>query len=191
MPRTYSALYRFMHWSIALCMTLLLITIFLRTTWMNKDHVADIIQQHMTDAGTPLERDQAIVLAKQIRAPMWDWHIYLGYTLVGLFTLRMALAPLGRMALPNPFRQQLSRREKFQFAIYLVFYVGVAVSLITGLLIEWGPRDLHEAAEEVHVLSIYYLLTFIVLHIGGVLLAEFTDDQGLVSRIVSGARRAA
>ncbi|MFZ1806312.1 MAG: cytochrome b/b6 domain-containing protein [Cyclobacteriaceae bacterium] len=40
--------------------------------------------------------------------------------------------------------------------------------------------------EEIHVLSIYYLVPFIVVHLTGVLLAEFTDQKGIVSRIVSG-----
>jgi cytochrome b len=40
--------------------------------------------------------------------------------------------------------------------------------------------------EEIHVLSIYYLVAFIVLHIGGVLYAEFTISKGIISKIVSG-----
>jgi hypothetical protein len=70
-----------MHWSIAICTILLLVTIFLRMTWMNKDHVADIIQNYLADKNTSLSRDELIVLAKQIRKPMWVWHIYLGYVL--------------------------------------------------------------------------------------------------------------
>jgi cytochrome b len=38
-------------------------------------------------------------------------------------------------------------------------------------------------------LSIYYLLGFIVLHIGGVLYAEFTTNKGIISKIVSGDKK--
>jgi cytochrome b561 len=73
-----------MHWAIALCVFILLLTIFLRLTWMNKENVADIIQNYLAATGTTLSRDELIVLAKQIRKPMWDWHIYAGYVLTGL-----------------------------------------------------------------------------------------------------------
>ncbi len=178
-----------MHWAIAICMLLLLITIFLRLTWMNKDNVADIIQSYLATTDQALTRDQAIVLAKQIRKPMWQWHIYLGYVLTGLYAIRMALPFLGHMKFSSPFSKALSLKVKFQYWVYLVFYACVAVSLTTGLIIDFGPKNLKEPMEEIHVLSIYYLVTFIALHLGGVLMAEFTSDNGIISRIVSGNKR--
>ena len=62
----------------------------------------------------------------------------------------------------------------------------MVVSLVTGLLIVWGPKGWKEPLEQVHVLSIYYLLGFIVVHLAGVLKAEFTDRKGIISSIVSG-----
>src|SRR5690606_39947092 len=72
----YSKTYRIMHWAIAITFVLLLITIFLRLTWMNKYNVAAIIQNYLIDTGQVLTEDQLIVLAKKIRQSMWDWHIY-------------------------------------------------------------------------------------------------------------------
>lgn len=157
---------------------------------MNKDHVADIIRNYLSSTGQSLSREQLIVLAKQIRQPMWDWHIYFGYTLVGLYSIRMMLSFFGQMKFSNPLGKQLSSKIKFQLWVYLVFYVCVGISLITGLMIELGPKNLKKTIEEIHVLSIYYLITFIVLHISGVLLAEFTNQRGIISKIVSGISRA-
>ena len=42
--------------------------------------------------------------------------------------------------------------------------------------------------ENIHVLGIYYLVAFIVIHVAGVLIAEFSDQKGIVSRIVSGSK---
>jgi cytochrome b561 len=39
----FTIAFRLMHWAIALCVVLLLITIFLRMNWMNKDQTAGII----------------------------------------------------------------------------------------------------------------------------------------------------
>ena len=184
----YSKVYRIIHWSIAISFLLLLITIFLRLTWMNKYHVAAIIQDYLVDTGQQLSQDQLIVLAKKIRQPMWDWHIYLGYVLVGLFSMRFILPAFGHMKLQNPMVKNLSIKMKIQKWTYLIFYVCVIVSLITGLIIELGPKSLKKPMEEIHVLGIYYLIAFIVLHLAGVLFAEFTNQKGIISRIVSGSK---
>lgn len=187
--RTYTAIYRIMHWAIAICMLLLLLTIFLRLTWMNKNNVSDIIQDFLATTNVSLSEDETILLAKKIRKPMWDWHIYLGYALVGLYSIRMMLPFFGHMKFSNPFKKDLTGKSKFQYILYFIFYVCVAISLITGLIIELGPKTLKKSMESIHELSIYYLLGFIVLHIGGVLLAEFTTNKGILSKIVSGEKK--
>lgn len=185
----YSKIYRIVHWAIAIIFVLLLITIFLRLTWMNKNNVAAIIQNYLSDNDQFLTQEQLISLAKKIRQPMWDWHIYLGYILTGLFSLRFILPIFGKMTFQNPFTKNLSLKEKFQKWIYIIFYLCVIISLITGLIIEFGPKEFKKAMEEIHVLSIYYLIGFIVLHLGGVFIAEFTDQKGIISRIVSGSKK--
>jgi len=187
--RTYTTIYRIMHWAIAICMLLLLLTIFLRLTWMNKNNVSDIIQDYLATTNVSLSEDETILLAKKIRKPMWDWHIYLGYALVGLYSIRMLLPFFGHMKFSNPFRKELSSKTKFQYTLYIIFYICVAISLITGLIIEFGPKTLKKSMESIHELSIYYLLGFIVLHIGGVLYAEFTTNKGIISKIVSGDKK--
>ncbi len=188
--RNYSKVYRILHWLIAFSFIFLLITIFLRKTWMEKNHVAEIIQAFLADKGYPaLPEDDAILLAKKIRKPMWDWHIYLGYVLTGLYCIRLAVPFFGEMKFSSPFKAGLDMKTKFQFWVYLVFYACTAVSLITGLIIEFGPKAYKKPMEEIHELSLYYLLGFMILHFGGVLIAELTSDKGLVSRIISGSKK--
>ena len=186
--RNYSVIYRLMHWSIAFCMLFILFTVFLRLTWMNKENVADIMQKYFANTNTSLTREQLIDLAKQIRKPMWVWHNYAGYVLSALFFLRLTLPFFGELKFANPFTKQLPLKVKFQYWVYLVFYVCVLISLVTGLAIEFGPADIKNTVEEIHVLSIYYLLTFLVLHVGGILIAEFTVNPGIISRIVRGTK---
>ena len=188
--RNYSKVYRILHWLIAFSFIFLLITIFLRKTWMEKNHVAEIIQAFLADKSYPaLPEDDAILLAKKIRKPMWDWHIYLGYVLTGLYCIRLAVPFFGEMKFSSPFKAGLDMKTKFQFWVYLVFYVCTAVSLITGLIIEFGPKEYKKPMEEIHELSLYYLLGFMILHFGGILIAELTSDKGLVSRIISGSKK--
>lgn len=187
--RNYSRSYRIIHWAMALCMTFILITIFLRLTWMNKENVADIIQNYLATTDKSLSRAELIVLAKQIRKPMWEWHIYMGYVLTGLFCLRLILPFFNKMKFSNPFNKKLSLKVKFQYWVYLVFYVCVAISLTTGLIIKFGPKNIKDTMEDIHTLSIYYLIPFLIIHIGGVLYAELTSQSGIISRIISGKKQ--
>ncbi|WP_139855684.1 cytochrome b/b6 domain-containing protein [Aequorivita sinensis] len=182
----YTKVYRIIHWAIAISFLLLLITIFLRLTWMNKYNMADIIQEYLKGTNQTLSYDEAVLLAKQIRKPMWQWHIYLGYVLVGLFSIRFTLPFFGKMKLQNPLAKELSLKVKFQKWAYIIFYICVVGSLITGLLIEWGPKNWKKPVEEIHELGVYYLVGFIVVHLAGVVIAEFTNQKGIISRIVSG-----
>ncbi|GET25934.1 cytochrome b/b6 domain-containing protein [Prolixibacter sp. NT017] len=185
---TYSKIYRVIHWAIGISFLLLLITIFLRSTWLSNRHMAGIIENYLKGAGVTLTRRQIFGLAHQIQEPMWQWHIYLGYILTGLFAIRFTLPLFGEMKFQNPLGKGLPAKEKLKKWTYIVFYVLVVASLTTGLLMEWGPGNWRRPLEEIHQLSIYYLLTFIVIHWAGVFIAEFTDEKGIVSRIVSGVK---
>jgi cytochrome b561 len=188
-PRNYSRIFRVLHWAIAITFLLLLLTIFLRKTWMEKNQVAEIIQTYLTENNyETLPQNDAIVLAKKIRKPMWVWHIYFGYVLVCLYCIRLALPFFGEMKFTSPFQKDINTKTKFHYWSYLIFYIFTAISLITGLLIEWGPKTIKKPLEEIHELSIYYLLTFIVIHFSGVLWAEFSNQKGIISRIISGSK---
>jgi cytochrome b561 len=156
---------------------------------MNKNNVAAIIQDYLIGTDQTLSQDQLIVLAKKIRQPMWNWHIYIGYVLTGLFSLRFILPLFGHVKFQNPFDKKISIKQKFQKMTYIIFYLCVVISLVTGLIIEFGPIEFKNPMEEIHVLGIYYLVGFIVIHIAGVLVAEFTSQKGIISRIVSGSKK--
>jgi len=185
----YSITYRIIHWTLATLFMLLLITIFLRLTWLNKNNVAFIIQDYLNDTNQSLSQEQLIILAKNIRRPMWNWHIYLGYMLTLLLSIRFILPIFGVMKFQNPFAKHLTLKEKNKKWVYIIFYFFAIISIITGLIIELGPKELKNPMEEIHILSIYYLIGFIIIHWTGVLLAEFKNQKGIISRIVSGSKK--
>lgn len=187
--KNYSLIFRIMHWLMAFCLLSILLTIFLRFNWLNRGNIEGIIQNHLTVTNQSLPESDITAIARQIRKPMWDWHIYIGYVLVGLFSLRILLAFLNKMKFESPFVKSLSGKEKFQYSIYLIFFICLAASLVTGLFIEFGPETFKDFMEETHKLSIYYLIAFILLHFGGVLLAEFTNKKGIISNVISGTEK--
>lgn len=175
--RNHSLIFRIIHWAIAICMILILITIFLRVNWMNKNHLAGVIGDYLSTTEQSLSQEQLIELAKQIRKPMWNWHIYLGYVLVGLFSIRFSLPRFGIMSFQNPFHKELNFKDKFRFWIYIVFYIGVILSLTTGMIIELGPKSLKIPMETIHVLSNYYLVGFIILHLVGLAVSKLSSKK--------------
>jgi len=184
---SYSLLFRLLHWSIAIVMLGILATILLRMTWLNKGAVSDIIMDYCNAQGVNMTQEKAEVLAKRIRKPMWDWHKYLGYALCVLIFLRFFLAMFGKLPLLNPFKVGYTFNTRLRAVIYLVFYLCVIISLLTGLVIEFDLEILPRVdIKMIHKASIYYFASFLVIHFVGVILAELSADNGIISRMING-----
>lgn len=188
MKKSYSSLHRILHWSIAFAMLFMLFTIFLRLNWMSKYNMADILTQQLTELNLKVDKDQSITVAKAIRKPMWNWHVYTGYLLIGLYSARMLFFVTKGIVFANPFSKDISTRRKFQSWVYIGFYICLGLSLVSGALIALGPESYEDAIEPYHKLSIYWLLTYMALHLFGIMTAEFGKGKGIVSRMISGDR---
>ncbi len=54
---------------------------------------------------------------------------------------------------------------------------------MTGLYIKFGPDDaLGNIAKDMHVLALWYLVPFLILHLGGIVLGENGKEKGIVSK---------
>lgn len=91
--------------------------------------------------------------------------------------MRYLFSLFGNMKFPHLFKKQLSLKVKFQKWIYLIFYVLVTISIITGLIIEFGSGDFVKPMKIVHKLSLHYLIPFIVIHLTGVLVKWYLDRK--------------
>lgn len=179
---------RLIHWAIAFTFLYILLTVLLRLGWMNKGSMGTIIQEGLSNDGITLDKDAAGTLAKKVRRPMWETHTIAGYVLVGLYVVRMIINIVQGWGFDNPLKAGLSGYKKFKSWVYVVFYILLAGSLITGLLIEFGPESIHEISEEIHKLSLYYMTTFIAVHLVGVVIADGGKERGIISKIISGDR---
>ena len=179
---------RLIHWAIAFVFLYITLTVLLRLGWMNKGHMGDIIQENLAKDGINLDKDAAGTLAKKVRRPMWETHTIAGYVLVGLYVIRMIINYLQGFGFESPLKAGLSGYKKFKSWVYVLFYICLAGSLVTGLIIEFGPHSIHDVSEEIHKLSLYYMITFIAVHLVGVVIADGTKERGIISRIISGDR---
>lgn len=184
--RTYDLYFRFIHWVMAICIFMMLATVFLRITFLNKTNVSAIIIQQSQEMGIEISELNAIKMAKSIRKPVWEWHIYFGYTLIGAYVLRFILAFTRKTVFLNPFKSSLNFKQKLQAYSYLFFYAVLFFALGTGFLIENGPKTWKEGLEGKHEFSHYFVLLFICIHFAGLYLAEKGEQKGIVSQIISG-----
>jgi len=176
-------MHRALHWISALAMLVLFVTGFLRMYWMNKWHIAGIVQHKAPELSKEIAGD----IAKSIREPMWQWHELFAKVMIFAFLARIVYMLVKGIRFPNPFKKGISLKERFQGFIYIYFYVFVLVSAFTGVCIENKFfDDAHETIEAVHKWGIYWFPIFVVLHLSGILLAEYSDKKGITSRMIGG-----
>ncbi|ALM48433.1 cytochrome B [Flavobacterium psychrophilum] len=177
---------RVLHWAIAFTFLYILLTVLLRMGWMNKGSMGNIIQDNLAEQNITISNDTAATIGKKVRKPMWHTHIIAGYVMTGLFVVRIILTWIQGMGFANPLKSGLSRYEKFKSWVYILFYLFLGTSLFTGLMKVLGPESTEHIMEEIHVLSLYFAVPFIVLHTFGVLIADAGKERGVISKIISG-----
>lgn len=158
---------------------------------MNKNHVGDLVSASLAARGIHLTAEDAIAAGRAVRKPMWDMHVYAGYFLIALYIIRMLVMRIEGPVFYNPFSRRISASERFKSIIYLVFYICLAISLLTGSYIKLVGKinpDVYAVMKGIHVQSLYYALAFVVLHLGGLLVAELSTGKGIISRMIHGSR---
>ncbi len=180
--------FRIWHWVHALVVLGLLGTVFLRKTFLSWRTNSEILTEQLFDMDIEVTLDQAKVLAKSIRAPMWDWHIYLGYALAGLLLYRVVLFFTHKTEKPEQ-----SLHKKMVKLSYLGLYALLAFMSISGFVIHFyqdlglAKTTAHDI-KEIHELLYNLVMIFVVLHITGVLVAENRDEKGIISDMINGGK---
>jgi Ni/Fe-hydrogenase 1 B-type cytochrome subunit len=74
---------------------------------------------------------------------------------------------------------------------YLLFYILLFCMAVTGLGLAFGrelgfSRQLHGTIKEIHGFGQYFMYAFVIIHFGGVILADNSTNKGLVSGMING-----
>jgi cytochrome b561 len=179
--RTFSPSFRVWHWLQAIAVFGLFITVVLRESVMSKGAIGSIVQTKLAEIGMIITDEQAVIIGKAVRAPMWEWHIYLGIAVSALLVWRLA------MVLKNGFGFDENPSMKRVYRLYTIVYFLLTVMSISGLSLYYKiTGDAKELVESMHMYVGYAIFAFVAAHIIGVILAERSDQKGLVSRMISG-----
>ena len=183
----YSKLLRIWHWLNALTILILLGTFFLRKTFLSWRTNSELIVQKLAEYDIEVTAEIAKTLAKAIRAPMWEWHIIFGYLLAGLILFRIFIFFKEGMS----YKDTSSLHKTGVTILYTIFYFLIIFMAISGLTLNFGAdlglnKELLGNIKDNHESAAWFFVFFVPLHIGGVIVAEMTNEKGLVSKIISG-----
>jgi len=185
----YTLKFRLWHWLNAVVVLGLLGTVFLRKTFLSWRTNSEILMNKLSEFSVTITEEQAKILAKSIRAGMWEWHIILGYLLTLLIIYRIYLY-LKDTSSHEKF-SELDIHKKGVHLLYYLVYVTLIFMAISGLSIHFYEllhltKEFAHDIKEVHELVFNIILIFVPIHIAGVVIADGTTENGLISRMVNG-----
>jgi len=186
--------FRLWHWVHAMVILGLLGTVFLRKTFLSWRANSELLTQKLSEIDLSVTEAQAKVLAKAIRAPMWEWHILLGYALAALVVWRIILffTESGKQNYRHLKEENL--HKKLVKLGYIGIYIVIAFMAVSGLVIHFYEtlgllKETAHDIKEVHELVFNAVLIFVPLHIIGVIIAENRDEKGIISDMINGGSK--
>ncbi len=188
----YSVGLRVWHWLNAFVVVGLLATVFLRKTFLSWRTNSEILMSKLSEFGIEITTQQAAVLAKAIRAGMWEWHIILGYMLVFLVLFRIYLFFNDSSEKTN--FSSLDMHKKAVHVLYYMFYFTLFFMAVSGIVLEYHTeiglsKEVTHSIKEIHEIVYNFILFFAIVHIGGVVLADARDEKGLISNMINGGEK--
>ncbi len=183
----YSKLLRVWHWLNAIAIFALLGTFFLRKTFLSWRTNSELIVQKLSEYDITVTAEVAKVVAKTIRAPMWEWHIIFGYVLASLILFRIYIFVKEGLS----FKDTSSLHKMGVSSLYVIFYLLIVFMAISGITLHLGAdigisKEILSSIKEIHEPVAWFFVVFVPLHIGGVIVADLTQERGLVSKMISG-----
>ncbi|SFV61213.1 Ni,Fe-hydrogenase I cytochrome b subunit [hydrothermal vent metagenome] len=187
--------FRIWHWIHAFVVIGLLGTVFLRKTFLSWRTNSEIIAQKLIEIDFDLEitTEQSKIIAKAIRAPMWEWHIILGYLLAILIVWRIVLffTKSGQRNYKN-FKNNSLHKKMVKLG-YIIIYFVLLFMTISGFSLYFNSilgltKEMIHNIKDVHELVFNAVLIFVPLHIIGVIIAENRDEKGIISDMINGGK---
>jgi Ni,Fe-hydrogenase I cytochrome b subunit len=202
----YSVAMRLWHWVNAALVSGQLLTILFQKVIVNAKQAVPEFQAAISKGGGTLSAQQGRAVAHVISERIWTWHVWMGVALAFFWlfwTVMQALDPAGRRfgarltaaarryKLAAPAEHADARHVLLAKLTYAAFYLFITIMVVTGLALIFADDlpwlgSMEHTVKEVHNVTMYLIIGYIVLHVVGVVWADIHDDRGLISRMVSG-----
>ena len=184
--KDYSLQLRIWHWLHAVTVLGLLGTFFLRKTFLSWRANSEILTAKLAEFGITVSPEQAAALAKAVRAPMWEWHIILGFVFAALVLWRLVMIfKEGFGYVPE------SAHMAWVYRGYKAIYAVLAFMAVSGIVLYFYKdiglaKSVAGGVKEAHEIVAWGVAAFVVMHIVGVFVADNKEQKGITSRMISG-----
>lgn len=198
---------RVWHWTFFVVMTAQLVTVLFASTLFRTRNNSGMVQQELQHQGLTISQDQARGVAHAFNDRLWDWHTYIGYIICGFLVARvlieLTLSKEERLAVKIKRAVTIKRNtpgaaesQNHYLQVkwsYVIFYCLILTMALTGLCLAFDDlpimKGIRGPARQVHSFAQYLIYGFIVLHLGGVIIADLSKHQGIVSGMIHGKKR--
>lgn len=204
----HSAALRIWHWGTYFLITGSLITVLFAKTLFKANNNIQLVQNNLKESNITVTAPQAKSVAHEFSDLIWGWHIYIGYVLAGLLAFRLVFEffqpkeqkfipiiknSISYLKMPGADKNRAKHYLVVRF-IYLSFYLAIVVQATTGLFMAYSDdvpslKALRHTASNIHTVFMWVIITYVVVHLGGVILAELgKKDKGVVSDMINGGK---
>jgi Ni/Fe-hydrogenase 1 B-type cytochrome subunit len=203
----HSAGIRIWHWTFFIVITGSLLTVLLASTTFRTRNTTAMVQHQLQEKSVSVTTDQARAVAHEFNDKIWDLHRIFGYVLSTLVLIRILLEivqpgeeKLGRKIRravgfqPATREENKDRRHYLGVKLgYLVFYSLILLMALTGLGLAFEDvpvlKTFHQPIKSMHAFLQYLIYGYILVHLGGVFVADLRRHKGLVSGMIHGQKR--
>lgn len=196
-------LIRIWHWLAFLLFIGSVTTVILNKTMFKTKANINMVQTMVQEKGGTITPEQAKNVAHEYSDKLWTLHKYIGFGLVFLMLWRIVAEfiidrnkkVVARIRNTNAVADTTVEKKHYLMVQYgyLLFYAMFFTMCITGLIMAFEDIELlkpiHDAANSIHSVVQWGMYGYMVLHIGGVILADCTNHSGIVSRMINGKER--
>jgi len=191
MKPQFTPLYRIWHWMMAFSVIGLLGTVALRKTFLSWRTNSELIQVKLAEAGTEVTAETAKMIAKAIRAPMWEWHYVFALFLAISVAIRLVMIARDRSQFPLLQIINAPKEDKAKKIVHLVLCMSLMVMVVSGGVVYYHEllgftKDGVHWVKEIHEYVMYAVLVLVTLHLGGVMIHELKTKEGIVSKMIHG-----
>ncbi len=203
--QSHSAALRIWHWLTFLVITGSIVTVIFNSTILSPRDNVKMVQEQLERKGLTATNEQAFAVSHEYEDKMWDVHKLFGYGLAFLLLARVVIE------FTQPEDEKISTRLKKAVSLaklkngntaeykhyirvrqtYMLFFLLLLLMVLTGLGMAFGrdlglSRGVHGTLKNIHEILQYAMYAFVVIHLGGVILAENKNAKGIVSGMING-----
>jgi Ni/Fe-hydrogenase 1 B-type cytochrome subunit len=201
----HSLAVRTWHWITFLFIAASMVTVLFASTLLDPRDNIGMVQEQLQKNGLTVTQDQAFSVSHEYEDKVWSVHKWIGYGIAFLLLSRLAIEIVQpgeeklRSRLKNAialYKQNDAMRKTYLHFIgvkltYTLFYMLILCMALTGLGMAFGrdlglSRNVYGTIKEIHSIGQYCMYSFVLVHLGGVIVADNGEAKGIVSGMING-----